>query len=69
MTLNGCYRPGADAPLDEKGRVIDSTFAQGIVDAVKGQDASILSVETKDRELAAPLPYNLLALQADAAGL
>jgi len=69
MTLRGLYQPGADAPLDEKGRVIDGAFAKGIVDAVKGQDACLLSVETKDRALAAPLPYNLLALQADAAGL
>jgi len=69
MTLRGLYQPGADAPLDEKGRVIDGAFARGVAEAVKGQDASLLSVETKDRELAAPLPYNLLALQADAAGL
>jgi len=69
MTLKGVYQPGDDAPLDEKGRIIDGAFAQGVVDAVKGQDACLVSVETKDRELAAPLPYNLLALQADAAGL
>jgi len=69
MTLQGLYRPVDGAPLDEKGRVIDGAFAKGIVDSVKGKDASLLSVETKDRELAAPLPYNLLALQADAAGL
>jgi len=46
MALRGFYQPGADAPLDEKGRVIDGSFAKGIVDAVKGKDASLLSVET-----------------------
>ena len=53
-----------DAPVNEKSRVSDAAFAKGVVNAVKGQAASLLSVKTTGHERAAPLPYNLLALQA-----
>jgi len=36
------------------------------VQAVKGQPATVTSANTEDKEAAAPLPYNLLNLQADA---
>jgi DNA topoisomerase-3 len=54
-------------PVDDKGRLIDQQYAQRIADAVKGQPARILSADTKQKEQPAPLPYNLLKLQTDAA--
>jgi DNA topoisomerase-3 len=54
-------------PVDEKGRLIDQARAEAIASAVKGQPARILSAQTQPREAPAPLPYNLLKLQADAA--
>lgn len=54
-------------PVDDKGRLIDQQYAQRIADAVKGQAARILSADTKQKEQPAPLPYNLLKLQTDAA--
>lgn len=69
IALKGIYQPGDNDPLDEKGRMIDEGFAQNIVNKVRNQNATIQSAETKDRRRAAPLPYNILALQADAAGL
>ncbi len=69
MELKATFQPGDGAPLDEKGRIINAAFAQSIVDAVSKQTASIESIDTKERKQAAPLPYNILALQADAAGL
>jgi len=54
-------------PVDDKGRLVDQKYAQGIADAVKGQAARLLSADTKQKEQPAPLPYNLLKLQADAA--
>ena len=53
-------------PVDEKGRLTDQVHAQGIVNAVKGEGAKIISAETKKKEQHPPLPYNLLKLQADA---
>ena len=54
-------------PVDDKGRLIDQQYAQAIADAVKGKAALILSADTKQKEQPAPLPYNLLTLQTDAA--
>ncbi|HEX4714272.1 MAG TPA: DNA topoisomerase, partial [Ktedonobacteraceae bacterium] len=54
-------------PVDDKGRLIDQQYAQAIADAVKGQGARIVSADTKQKEQPAPLPYNLLKLQTDAA--
>lgn len=53
-------------PVDEKGRLTEQGHAEGIAGAVKGQPAKILSNVTKQKEKKAPLPYNLLKLQADA---
>jgi DNA topoisomerase-3 len=53
-------------PVDEKGRLIDESFAQNIADEIKGKEAILISVETKKKEQHPPLPYNLLKLQTDA---
>lgn len=60
------HRPAAGAPVDDKGRVLDETYAANLVQAVKGQPATVTSASTEDKEASAPLPYNLLNLQADA---
>src|SRR5258708_34914579 len=61
------YQVVEDDPVDDKGRLIDQHYAQAIADAVKGQAARIVSADTKQKEQPAPLPYNLLTLQTDAA--
>lgn len=60
------YRVADCDPVDEKGRLTSAAHAQGIADAIKGQPAHIVSVETKKKEQSPPLPYNLLKLQTDA---
>lgn len=68
LMLKGSYQVKPDDPVDDKNRLINENHAQGIVDAVKGQGGQLVSVDTQDKQRAAPLPYNLLALQAQAAG-
>ncbi|NDV23136.1 DNA topoisomerase [Desulfovibrio sp. JC022] len=63
------FVPAADAPVDDKGRIINAEFASKIVGDIQGKAATVLSVQTTERKNDPPLPYNLLALQADAAGL
>ena len=55
--------------LDEKKRLIDKARAEEITKSIENQQEQVLvkEVEIKNEEVAAPLPYNLLALQADAA--
>lgn len=54
--------------VDDKGRLIDKAAIQQICDAVQNAAATVAKIETQRVEIAPPLPYNLLALQADAAG-
>ncbi|WP_319764064.1 DNA topoisomerase [Maridesulfovibrio sp.] len=63
------YIPADDAPVDEKGRIADAVFGKKIANEVQGKLATVLYVQTSERKNDPPLPYNLLALQADAAGL
>ncbi|MGC8276624.1 DNA topoisomerase 3 [Escherichia coli] len=60
------YQVADGDPVDEKGRLSNKEHAEGIATAVSGQPARIVSVTTKAKEAAAPLPYNLLKLQMDA---
>lgn len=60
------YQVADGDPVDEKGRLSNKEHAEGIAAAVSGQPARIVSVTTKAKEAAAPLPYNLLKLQMDA---
>lgn len=64
--FNAKHRPADDAPVDDKGRVTDEAYAIGLLEAVSNQKATVISAESKDKEEAPPLPYNLLNLQADA---
>ncbi|WP_432737338.1 DNA topoisomerase [Maridesulfovibrio sp. FT414] len=69
QSVSAEYLPQEGDPVDEKGRIVDAVFARKIVNDVQGKPVTVLSVETSERKNEPPLPYNLLALQADAAGL
>lgn len=53
--------------LDEEGRVLNKALAEHVVKKIHQQDAVIDKAEQKNKQQAAPLPYNLSALQIDAA--
>jgi len=63
------YIPSETAPLDDKGRVIDEDFLNKIAQSIEGKAPTISSIVSEEKEQAAPLPYNLLMLQADASNL
>lgn len=67
LTFPARYQTVEGDPVDDKGRLIDQQYAQAIAEAVKGKAARIISADTKQKEQPAPLPYNLLKLQTDAA--
>src|SRR5258708_3741307 len=67
LTLPARYQVAPGDPVDDKGRLIDQKYAQAIADAVKGKAARVVSADTTQKEQPAPLPYNLLKLQTDAA--
>ncbi|HFH2852678.1 type IA DNA topoisomerase [Pseudomonas aeruginosa] len=53
----------ADAPVDEKGRILEEAYANGIVSACRGRPAQVGSVVQEEKSQAAPLPFSLLDLQ------
>lgn len=67
MQVSAQYVVSETDPTDDKGRLIDKTVADSISAAIQGQRVRVKTVEAQRVEQAAPLPYNLLALQADAA--
>jgi len=52
---------------DEEGRVLSRPLAQNVVARIVGQPAEVTTVKRALKRQAAPLPYNLSALQIDAA--
>lgn len=50
---------------DEEGRVLAKGLAENVARRISDQPAKVLSVEEKQKRQAAPLPYNLSALQID----
>jgi len=54
-------------PVDDKGRLSDANAAQAIAARASGKPARIASCVTVAKKEPAPLPYNLLKLQMDAA--
>ena len=60
-------RPGD--PVDDKGRLRDEAHSRAIAQAVNGRPARLMSCTTAQKTRPAPLPYNLLKLQMDAARL
>lgn len=66
LEFPGRYQVETTDPTDEKGRLTDKTHAESIAAAIQDKPARIVTAETKQKEKAAPLPYNLLKLQTDA---
>ena len=60
------YQPSDDAPVDDKGRVNDSIFAQQVVVDTNDCHADVIDLKTENKTTPPPLPYNLLNLQIDA---
>ena len=52
---------------DEEGRVVLRALAEKVQQKISGQSAIVTRVQHKDGKQAPPLPYNLSALQIDAA--
>lgn len=52
---------------DEEGRVLVKALAEQVKSKIVNQAAIVSKLEQKDKKLAPPLPYNLSALQIDAA--
>lgn len=69
IQFRATYRVSEGDPVDDKGRISEQSFAQGIATAVAAKTARLRSVTTKESSKPAPLPYNLLRLQADASRL
>ena len=55
------------AHQDEDGRVLNPKLAHNVAERIRHQAARVLSSNKKEKQQAAPLPYNLSALQIDAA--
>lgn len=52
---------------DEEGRVLSKALAENVVQRITDQPATVSTLERKLKRSAPPLPYNLSALQIDAA--
>ncbi|MBQ4833926.1 DNA topoisomerase III [Pseudoalteromonas sp. MMG010] len=52
---------------DEEGRVINKALAQNVASRITQQPGQIIELEQKQKKQSPPLPYNLSALQIDAA--
>ncbi|MBZ9613190.1 DNA topoisomerase III [Rheinheimera maricola] len=67
--FNAMWQPSnACAPWqDEEGRVLLKALAEKVQQKVSGQLVTVMKLEQKATKQAAPLPYNLSALQIDAA--
>ncbi|MGS0536515.1 DNA topoisomerase III [Pseudoalteromonas sp. SaAl2] len=52
---------------DEEGRVLHRGLAENVVSRITGQEGEVTALEQKQKKQQAPLPYNLSALQIDAA--
>ena len=52
---------------DEDGRVLSQALAENVLNRITGQEALLTKLEHKLKKQAPPLPYNLSALQIDAA--
>lgn len=53
--------------MDEDGRVLVKKLAENVVNRIQGQMGEVTKLEKKNKQQAAPLPYNLSSLQIDAA--
>lgn len=55
------------AHQDEEGRVLNLKLAQNVAQRIQQQPAVVEAIQRNDKKQFAPLPYNLSALQIDAA--
>jgi len=55
--------PAADAPTDDKNRVIDQAYADQIVSACRQTTAMVSQAKVEEKKTSAPLPFALLDLQ------
>ena len=60
------YLPSDDAPVDDKGRIIDPAFAAQVSTDTRDREAVVVDQKTVPKTTPQPLPYNLLKLQIDA---
>lgn len=58
--------PKGGTGIDEEGRCTDKALATRVVDACKGQEATVLRCDTERKHQATPLPYDLSGLQVEA---
>jgi DNA topoisomerase-3 len=63
------YKPGADDPVDAKGRLNDANVARNLAESLSGKTGVVKSLDTTRGDTPPPLPYNLLKLQSDASRL
>ena len=59
--------PACEPYQDEEGRVLNQALATKVANTITGQNAEVVKLEQKNKQQFAPLPYNLSALQIDAA--
>jgi len=65
-SLRARYAPGKGVPVDDKGRPNERDALEAIAAAVDGKRGKVTVARTDARTTPPPLPYDLLALQADA---
>lgn len=61
--VTGKWLPPADAPLDDKGRLIDETFAERVTETCRRAAATVTQATVQEKQEQAPLPFSLLDLQ------
>lgn len=57
------WKPSADLPLDDDGRLLDKGLADACAAKVTGATGHVVTFESENKETPAPLPYSLSALQ------
>lgn len=69
QTFHALWQPSAACARwqDDEGRVLSKALAEKVQQKISGQPASVTRVQQQDAKQAPPLPYNLSALQIDAA--
>lgn len=53
----------ADAPVDDKNRIIDEQYANQVADACRQKQATVTQASVVEKQAPAPLPFALLDLQ------
>ncbi|MGC6031428.1 DNA topoisomerase [Enterobacter kobei] len=63
-TISARWKTPEHAPVDDKKRLIDKKWAEGLSRTLAGKQASVLATAVdKGKEQSAPLPFNLVRLQ------